>query len=128
MPFEKVHADVKIKRPVSLGGHHAGVHPEVAFALIQNAEIALRLARDVLHRAVRQGGFVAKGKGIIDAQWPVDPMPAVAVLVQREQVRVVLGLCDHDQLKQVPPGQRHVRQGLAPQRIVSEHQSPVPHL
>ncbi len=40
VPLEEIHADVEIERPVGLGGDDAGVHPEIAVALVEDAEVA----------------------------------------------------------------------------------------
>ena len=87
VPLMEVHADVEVERPVGLGGHHAGIAPQLAVALVDDDEIALGLAGDVFERLHRQGGGIAEGEGLVDAQRPVDPAPLVAVLVQREDAR-----------------------------------------
>ena len=128
VPFEKVHSDVKIKRPVRLRCHHTGVHPQVIFPLVQHTEITLCLARDVFHRAIRQRCFIQEGERIINAQRLVDPTPLIAVAVEFKEVRIILRLADHDQFQQVPACQRHMWQGLATQRIIGQHHCAVFHL
>ncbi len=127
VPFEEVHADVEIEAPVGLRRHHAGIHPQVVVALVEQREIALRLPRDVFHRPVGQRGFIEEDELLFDAQRLVDPVPVVAVAVQLEQVRIVFGLRHHDQFEQVPARQRHVRQRLAAQRIIGQNQGAVAH-
>ena len=128
VPFEEVHADIEIERPVRLGRDHACVHPEIAVTLVNDAEIALRLARDEFERFHREGGCVTEGEGLVDAERTVDPVPAVAVLGEREVLGVGGGLRLHEQFQRVPLGRHHVRQRLIAQWIFLEHECAVAHL
>ncbi len=67
-------------------------------------------------------------KRVVDAERPVDPAPAVAVARQREMLGIAQRLLLHQKFEQVPAGQRHVRQRLAAQRILRQHQRAVLHL
>ena len=82
MPFKEIHADIKVQRPIGLRGHHTGIHPQIAVALIQNAPITLALAGDVLHRSVGQGGLVTECEMLVYAQGLVDPVPLRAIAMQ----------------------------------------------
>ena len=128
VPLEEIHADVEIERPVGLGGDDAGIHPQIAVALVEDAEVALALAGDVFHRPVRQRRQVAEDEMIVDAERPVDPVPLVAVAGQRKMLGIAFRLLGHQQFEQVPAGQRHVRQRLAAQRVFRQHQRAVAHL
>ncbi len=55
VPFHEIHADIEIQRPVGLGRGNAGIHPEIIVALVDDAEIALRLPRDIFHGLIGQG-------------------------------------------------------------------------
>ena len=81
VPFEKVHADVEVQRPVRLSRHHSGVHPQHVITLIQNRVIALGLTRDVFQRTTRQRGFIKEGELLINAHGLVDPVPLIAIAV-----------------------------------------------
>ena len=124
----EVHADVEVERPVGLGRHHAGIAPQLVVALVDDDEIALGLAGDVFQGLHRQRGGITEGEGLVDAKGPVDPVPLVAVLFEREEIGIARRLVLHQQFQRVPLGGHHVRQRLVTQRIFLQHQRAVAHL
>ena len=89
MPFHETHPNVEIQRPVGLAGNHAGIHPKIVVTFVLQAEVALGLTRDVLEWPIGQGAFIKECERLIDTQRPVHPVPAIAVLGQRKQLRVI---------------------------------------
>ena len=93
MPLKKVHPDIEVKRPIGLCGHHTRVHPQVSIALVQHTPVALALAGDVFHGAIRQCRLVAKDKGLLYAQGFVDPTPLQSIAMQFKKFGVSRALC-----------------------------------
>lgn len=102
MPLGEIHAGVELDRPVRRAGDHPGIHPEVAVALVEQREIALHLAGDVLQRLAGQRVRIAKDEALAQVQRMVAPSPVVAVALELEPLRVVGGQVGHQHLKGVP--------------------------
>ena len=50
----KVHTQIEVERPIGLRGDHPRIHPQRLLALIEQAPVSLRLARDIFQRFLWQ--------------------------------------------------------------------------